>query len=336
MPLISKTKRYFLRSVCHSHIPTGKNEHTHRRFDPYILNLPTELLLLIFSLLPFPSQVCFALTCKHMYQLFSSVLDDERLCFPRVFSSKKFEIPSNEPHIPRNQVLTLLQNNRWAYCSGCLKLHPRSEFGLWLLPKPSIRKCMDNAGIEHLCDCISLTPRHQMRLERWLKTGFIDTSSDFYGNARIFQLSRDERGRPYLLHQCSMMDNADANIQLTMTLLMDDDLCFIVKTRYEVRLRRSSPLPDWRAEPFIRCNGDAVYICTDWTLIEIIWCWATTNCSLCAMRAEQIVRLHGRLSTVVQGVRNLGRSFSDRAVRRWLYQSSVTWSAFHRWYTGFK
>lgn len=54
------------------------------------------------------------------------------------------------------------------------------------------------------------------------------------------------------------------------------------------------------------------------------------------MHAEQIVRLHGRLSTVVQGVRNLGRSVSDRAVRRWLYQSSVTWSAFHRWYTGFK
>lgn len=68
------------------------------------------------------------------------------------------------------------------------------------------------------------------------------------------------------------MDNADANIQLTMALLMDDDLCFIVKTRYEVRLRRSSPLPDWRAEPFIRCNGDPVYICTDLTLIEIIWC----------------------------------------------------------------
>ncbi|RMZ41768.1 hypothetical protein CA14_011270 [Aspergillus flavus] len=181
MPLISKTKRHFLRSVCHSHIPTGKNEHTHRRLDPYILNLPTELLLLIFSLLPFPSQVCFALTCKHMYQLFSSVLDDERLCFPRVFSSKKFEIPSNEPHIPRNQVLALLQNTRWAYCSGCLKLHPRSEFGLWLLPKPSIRKCMDNAEIVHLCGCISLTPRHQMRLERWLKTGFIDAPSDFYG-----------------------------------------------------------------------------------------------------------------------------------------------------------
>ncbi|KAG2417705.1 hypothetical protein HFD88_008924 [Aspergillus terreus] len=90
-----------------------------------IVDIPVELLSLIFELLPLPSKVCFALSSKRMYRLFGTIVKDDRLVYPRLFSSKKFPIPLNRSDIPRNQLLIQLEDQRFAFCSVCLKLHPR-------------------------------------------------------------------------------------------------------------------------------------------------------------------------------------------------------------------
>lgn len=56
-----------------------------RTTQPLILKLPNELLFQIQSLLPLASQVCLALSCKTLLELFKSVLGNEEFHFPRIY-----------------------------------------------------------------------------------------------------------------------------------------------------------------------------------------------------------------------------------------------------------
>ena len=53
---------------------------------------PPEVLLQTFSFLPVPSQVCFTLSCKCLYQLFSAVLQAYEPHYPWIFPDTK-ELP---------------------------------------------------------------------------------------------------------------------------------------------------------------------------------------------------------------------------------------------------
>ncbi|KAJ0420949.1 hypothetical protein BJY00DRAFT_312617 [Aspergillus carlsbadensis] len=106
-----------------------------------ILDLPMELILQILDELkhdPIPI-VCLALTCRAFVCLFSNYLKHPSLRFPvradnrelsdayfyRIKWFERQQIPA------RQELLRLLAqgwNNRWAYCSRCVKLHPVKHF----------------------------------------------------------------------------------------------------------------------------------------------------------------------------------------------------------------
>ncbi|PYH78216.1 hypothetical protein BO82DRAFT_367804 [Aspergillus uvarum CBS 121591] len=135
---------------------------------------------MILELLPPPALVCLLLTCRGLYhhKVYNATIRNLRPQFK--FTS---DIVNNNqkrgydrPTIYRKALLRQLQDDRWAYCFACFKLHPRSEFDShschrrWapILPPATSAVCAAQAGIVDLCPCISLTARHQMRIARYL------------------------------------------------------------------------------------------------------------------------------------------------------------------------
>jgi len=99
-----------------------------------IVDLPQELLHMIFSLLPQIWQGCLTLSCKRFYQQFKDI-----------FKERMFQNPCSNGDIDplisietRSHFLSMLQSpeglwsslssRRWTYCQACLELHPRNEF----------------------------------------------------------------------------------------------------------------------------------------------------------------------------------------------------------------
>ncbi|KKK26766.1 hypothetical protein ARAM_000363 [Aspergillus rambellii] len=216
---------------------------------PMLNDVPLEILQLIFPLIPFLSQVCLALTCKPLYRLLGHVLKDDRLAWPRALAMKTYEVPLNQPDHLRNQLLLLLEDDRWLYCSWCLKLHPHALFLRLDCGKdspPSLhRTCIHSAGVVDLCPCLSLTFFDRIRLEEWLQTGLADTITRSPRVHQAFQLSVLD-GQRYLLHQCSITDHKYAFVRIFMKIILDEDGLLVVRTRYYVRMCMNTPQPDPR------------------------------------------------------------------------------------------
>ena len=136
-----------------------------------ILDLPTKLLLRVFSFLSLPSQACLAISSKRFHQLFGYVLEAEELNFPRTPRNGLAYITTEQYHI-RMSLLIQLQNDNWACCGRCQRLHPSREFSSQQLVDydPWNRACMAWAGIFDLCPCISLTVRDRTHTVEYLKS----------------------------------------------------------------------------------------------------------------------------------------------------------------------
>lgn len=181
-----------------------------------ILEIPTELLLHIFSFLPLPSKVCLALISKSLYRLFSSVLEAEELRFPRMPSSEKGAYVISEEYNLRMTLLIQLENESWACCGRCQRLHPASEFPRRQLRNhgPRERTCMEWAGIVDLCPCIYLTLRDRTRIVEYLKAP--ESNKPSLNLIRKGILSRNP-GERYLLHQCEAYQNVWTEMRLSLT-----------------------------------------------------------------------------------------------------------------------
>lgn len=132
-----------------------------------ILDLPTELLLHIFSYLPLLSQVSLALSSKRFYQISGSALGAQELHFPLMHRNGH---AASSDYGLRMALLMLLENEKWACCERCQRLHPRKEFPASQPDHPPWRRtCMAWAGIVDLCPCISLTIRDRTRVVEYLK-----------------------------------------------------------------------------------------------------------------------------------------------------------------------
>lgn len=93
-----------------------------------LLDLPTDLLLQIFSYIPLHSQASLTLSSKGLYQLFNHVLKSKELRFPRMPRKSQKAYWKTDQRLHRMSLLVLLQKKTWACCGRCQKLHPRSEF----------------------------------------------------------------------------------------------------------------------------------------------------------------------------------------------------------------
>ena len=186
-----------------------------------LTGLPTELFEQIFSYLSLPSKVCLALSCKGLYQLYSSVLTSNELRFPQ--APYFWGIPILTTSGRRKPFLTQLEDSRWACCGRCQKLHPRSEFPKDKLEKsdPFDRACMPCAGIVDLCPCIALTIRDRDHIIDYLK----GTASDSSSKKKLYHVSRGllkdswngKTKQHSLVHECNAQAEAVANIRLSVT-----------------------------------------------------------------------------------------------------------------------
>ncbi|KAE8313067.1 hypothetical protein BDV41DRAFT_564591 [Aspergillus transmontanensis] len=278
-------------------------------FIPPLLNLPLDILFEIFPLLPLPSQVCLALSCKPLYRLFSSTLQDEKLAWPSLLACKTFNLSdtlaSNEALLisPRTQVLLQLQDDWWLYCTACLKIQPRALFGSGIESMPlRSRTCIFETRVIDLCPCLSLTYFDRIRLERWLYTGRTNTLSQRIREAFQLLIIDD---RPSLLHQCSVSTIPEVSVDLIIVVAFNDRKRLEALTRYCVRM--SSYQPRSRGVfPWFSGQHDAterMYLCPHidllpfirdshyWPLIE---CWSCeTSVWVDSCEKEDMARLYG-------------------------------------------
>ena len=200
----------------------------HRR-EPIIFRMPMELLLNVLSLLELPSQVCLAMSCKGLYQLFGSVLQADDLCFPRLSSRKGGAKKCHR----RMTLLTQLEDSRWACCTGCQKLHPRKEFESFSMSQyPHRRECMSWAGLVDLCPCITLTPRDKNHTVEYLMGKAGDKKTINIVNRGVWKSSHNDKGKQCISHECRAYSMAKAE----MTLSLSSDSQLVVCIQYELPL----------------------------------------------------------------------------------------------------
>ena len=183
-----------------------------------VLDLPLEILDYIVSYLPIPSKVCLALCSTGLYQLYSTVLQDEQLSFPhmRLVGDRYLE---TDAYHHRMTLLMQLEDHRWLCCGKCQKLHPWKEWDQHnvCMKSPLTRSCMPGAGIVDLCPCISLTIRDKSHIIGYLlgkRTG----KPPFLVSNGLLQDSYNEKKKRYTLwHKCGAYLTAHVEIELSIT-----------------------------------------------------------------------------------------------------------------------
>ena len=198
---------------------------------PVILDIPLELLLHIVSYLPLQDHVCLALTCKALNEKLGSVFSASELGFPRMLSKES-------PSSPRITLLTQLEDDRWACCGGCQKLHPREEITRQeMCVPPKQRRCTRWCGIVDLCPCISLTPRDRSHLVNYLSepAGSHKQWLPFLEKG-LLRNSMSECGDEHLLHECHGYSTVQVVITLSLSPTKDDGL--LSRARYETSSTR--------------------------------------------------------------------------------------------------
>ncbi|KAI9369074.1 hypothetical protein BJX61DRAFT_180022 [Aspergillus egyptiacus] len=313
-----------------------------------LLNLPIDILILIFPLLPLISQACLALTCKPFYHLFGSVLQHDQFAWPRLLATgasassdrdSYVRFYKSDPQVPRNELLLKLEassNGRCLYCCYCLKLHPKNRFlSCSELTEPEHRCCRYWARVVGLCACLALTFSDGIALTAWLKVGWVRGAvPSRFLHRRIreaFQCSSQvindgtgqRRQQQVLSHHCSITSHADAFIRLSMRVTLDADDCLIVTTRYDVHWTTPRQPPDGQttgATYLPPYDTQPVALCPD--LHAITWLSMASvrsrgGCRCCDTRCHLLGCSKDGLHWVIQGVRNLGGS------RGWRYTARI-------------
>jgi hypothetical protein len=197
-----------------------------------ISELPVELLLKITDQLPMVSQVCLALSCKPFLELLGGpkvILDRSELHHP-LHPVRPFRTPwrLDAFETPRWKLLRCLEDSRWRLCSGCLELHPVSEFSSSELAKHTEeRTCMfgTSVGLVYLCPCISMTFRDKLKLVERLDGTL--TSEDY---------SRELATRnPNLSlgHEC-VYNYKTMEVHTELTPFLDSNGELVIRTKYHV------------------------------------------------------------------------------------------------------
>ncbi|PYI31887.1 hypothetical protein BP00DRAFT_474056 [Aspergillus indologenus CBS 114.80] len=240
-----------------------------------LLNLPPELFDMILELLPPPAQVCLLLTCRGLYNVYKATISDvgAQLTFnPR---SRIIMFTLDQVTIYRKVLLRLLQNDRWAYCSQCFMLHPRTEFDGsfqvpsphdWIycfecmvlhsrasfhgtLPAPSPPHsaiCTVQSGIVDICPCISLTNRQKFRIARYLAGSPAETYDHQYPSIAAdgrFSVTEQGSHTRVLVHDCPMPFHGDDAFTAKVTISLDRARKSVVaRTKYHLCHRKLPPV----------------------------------------------------------------------------------------------
>lgn len=131
-----------------------------------ILNLPPEVLDIIFSFLRPIWQGCLALSCKRFYNQFQYIFKEGMFRFPYFDAGINHSIDLRA----RQCFLSLVQspagfwpsfwNRRWIYCDACVKLHPPNQFDPKRIQNSGrfALVCLW-PGYVVLCPCLKVSPK---------------------------------------------------------------------------------------------------------------------------------------------------------------------------------
>ncbi|KAL4923590.1 uncharacterized protein BDV17DRAFT_296220 [Aspergillus undulatus] len=294
-----------------------------RRTDYFaLLELPMDVVDIVFYFLPIESQVCVALSCKALKDSFSHVFEDERLAWPRRFS-EGYRDKFRSVAAARDRLLDLLEDDRWRHCFGCLKLHPAVKYSPWYsepngLPGQMI--CRNEMRVVDLCPCLALTWSDGKELRQWLQNG----SKGLYFSPSVRNaLKLDvENGRPVLRHECpTIADVEGESFSVTMTVRLDKNSSLEVRTRYEftfdklAKIDTTAPPPYDKLRPMPSAKTRPVSMCPwndarRWMYREL-----DTNEGECCHSSHSITMSRkGGFHGVVDSVRKLG---GPRAPENW-------------------
>jgi hypothetical protein len=139
---------------------------------PPLLNLPLELINLIYDKLQVVDQACFALITRWIWTYFSEknlVLFTNRV---RLLPSSHQE--TREIRIDQLHFIQRLESYEWIVCAQCGTLHPREEFDhLNLETFYTLRQCQ-NYGRLDLCPHTWITYRQAHKLQEHLRRAHPD------------------------------------------------------------------------------------------------------------------------------------------------------------------
>ncbi|KAL2871950.1 uncharacterized protein BJX67DRAFT_94418 [Aspergillus lucknowensis] len=301
-----------------------------------LLDLPVDILLLVFPLLPLLSQACLALTCRSLYNLFGYVLQDKSLAWPRQLASKGYRPLMQQPEILRNQLLFLLEDDYWQYCTECLKMHPRSRFPPWRTDDPRLMRSCEYfpKGVLDICPCLSLTFFDRVRLEECLCRGVLNP--DLPRSIRhAFRLTRSKKQR-FLIHECSINDHAHAFIALKTTFPLQGPGDLRLQTRYCIHLSLPRPFPrpddlDYILS-FPRFGMEPVLCCPHFDVLESLYRfdWVRDTCICCGTTVLETWKAIDGSCVIVECSRNLGGYTGEV---NWTSGSRHEYNAWYRtWY----
>lgn len=173
-------------------------------------SLDDGLLTEIHKHLPNVDKMCLSLTCKRFFNLLGTVANHVDFKFPRLLYVRVPILCVNSKDLPRNQLLVRLEDQRWAYCGDCLKLHPRKEFTKNSLRSEALeRRCSPFAGIVDLCPCNSLTLRQRNHIIDLLDSPATQPGMKYC----TFDFERAEG--PRMVHSCSFKFRSGCILQFS-------------------------------------------------------------------------------------------------------------------------
>ncbi|CEN60701.1 hypothetical protein ASPCAL03136 [Aspergillus calidoustus] len=260
--------------------------------DPRLLEYPPEILLMIHSFLPVPSQACLALTCKTLYNLFGNSLQHPDLAWPKGI----FEQGSAAYGLPkialRTQFLLQLKTPDNPFCVACLKLHHRNEFpeNVWDIPKIE-RKCGFGINVVDLCHCLALTPMTGAKIREWLRSGIAPTNLD----QRILDVLQLDDRNPHraLRHRCMATNRRHGTLRLEIRaeLVGDEDNDdnddnernerLMVCTRHSLAITQDGIRQGWEQLGAVFSPQESVFGCPHYNLIHIGWYNPDTAAHIC-------------------------------------------------------
>lgn len=124
-----------------SQVKPTRNESIMRHSKLHILNFPEEIIDEIANHLSLRSRASLALTCSPLYVRFCHIFKERNFAVESDPKPWDLDVHGDDPS-DRRQVILWLENDRWNYCSACLKLHLTSHSKSW---PANIKSCLGGA-----------------------------------------------------------------------------------------------------------------------------------------------------------------------------------------------
>ncbi|KAI2786107.1 hypothetical protein POX_h09874 [Penicillium oxalicum] len=146
------TKQKISAKICHL---LSSLEFKSRPKDNPFERLPSELILAILASLPYVDQVCFAISCKHIFECFQSHLERRGWKYCKILPQLRERIISESSELGfRAKLLLRLCSKHWKYFDHCFILHQKSVLPKFLLlcqtdQRPCLPDCPFPCALNH-------------------------------------------------------------------------------------------------------------------------------------------------------------------------------------------